>query len=53
MSMYNMEIIITIIIIIMDICKSPTLRLKALIKHSIADIIYIEMEMLSAIKMYI
>ena len=28
----------------MDICKAPTLRLKALNKHSIIHIIYIEME---------
>ena len=40
-------------IIIMEICKAPTLRLKALNKHSITHIMYIEMEMLSAIKMYI
>ena len=37
----------------MEICKAPTLRLKALNKHSITHIMYIEMEMLSAIKMYI
>ena len=30
------------IIIIMEICKAPTLRLKALNKHT--DIMYIEME---------
>ena len=36
----------------MEICKAPTLRLKALNKHSITHIMYIEMEMLSAIKMY-
>ena len=42
-----------IIIMIMEICKAPTLRLKALNKHSITHIMYIEMEMLSAIKMYI
>ena len=35
----------------MEICKAPTLRLKALNKHSIAHIMYIEMEMLSVIKM--
>ena len=29
---------------IMEICKAPTLRLKALNKHSIAHIMYIEME---------
>ena len=40
-------------IIIMEICKAPTLRLKALSKYSIIHIMYIEMEMLSAIKMYI
>ena len=39
-----------IIIIIMDICKAPTLQLKALNKRSITHIMYIEMEMLSAIK---
>ena len=42
-----------IIIIIMEICKAPTLRLKALNKHSITHIMNIEMEMLSVIKMYI
>ena len=36
-------------IIIMEICKVPTLRLKALNKHSIIHIMYIEMEILSAI----
>ena len=40
-----------IIIIIMEICRAPTLRLKALNKHSITHKMYIEMEMLSAIKM--
>ena len=39
--------------IIMEICKAPTLRLKALNKHGVTHITYIEMEMLSAIKMYI
>ena len=33
---------IALIIIIMEICKAPTLRLKALNKHT--DIMYIEME---------
>ena len=42
-----------IIMIIMEICKAPTLRLKALNKDSITHIMYIEMEMLSAIKMYV
>ena len=37
----------------MEICKAPTLRLIALNKHSITHVMYIEMEMLSAIKMYI
>ena len=37
----------------MKICKAPTLGLKALNKHSMAHIMNIEMEMLSAIKMYI
>ena len=37
----------------MEICKAPTLRLKALNKHSTTHIMYIEMEMLSAIKMFI
>ena len=44
-------IIIIIITIIMEICKAPTLLLKSLNKHT--HIMYIEMEMLSAIKMYI
>ena len=39
--------------IIIIICKAPTLRLKALNKHSITHIMYIEMEMLSVIEMYI
>ena len=38
---------------IMEICKAPTLRLKALNKYSITHIMYIEMEVLSAIEMYI
>ena len=37
----------------MEICKAPTLRLKALNKHSITHTMYIEMEMLSEIKMYV
>ena len=37
----------------MEICKAPTLQLKALNKHSITYIMYIQMEMLSAIKMYV
>ena len=37
----------------MGICKVPTLQLKVLNKHSVTHIMYIEMEMLSAIKMYI
>ena len=37
----------------MEICKVPTLRLKALNKHSVTHIMYIEIEMLSAIKMYV
>ena len=41
------------IITIMEICKAPTLRLKALNKHSITHIMYIGMEILSAIKMYV
>ena len=43
----------TLIIIIVEIYKAPTLRLKALNKQSITHMVYIEMEMLSAIKMYI
>ena len=39
--------------LIMEICKVPALRLKTLNKHSITHIMYIKMEMLSAIKMYI
>ena len=31
----------------MEICKAPTLRLKALNKYSITHIMYIEMEMLA------
>ena len=38
---------ITLMIIIIEICKAPTLRLKALNKHST---MYIKMEMLSAIR---
>ena len=44
---------IWLIVIIIEICKVPILQLKALNKHSITHIIYIEMEMLSAIKLYI
>ena len=33
-----------IVIMIMEICKAPTLWLKALNRHSIAHIMYIEME---------
>ena len=33
-----------LIIIIMEICQAPTLRLKALNKHSITHIMYIEMK---------
>ena len=44
---------VIIIIIIMEICKAPPLRLKALNKRSITHMMYIEMEMLSAIKMYV
>ena len=38
---------------IMEICKAPTLQLKALNKPSITHIMYTKMEMLSAIKMYV
>ena len=41
---------IIIIIIITEICKAPTLRLKTMNKHNMTHIMYIEMEMLSAIK---
>ena len=34
----------TIIILKMEICKAPTLRLKALNRHSISHIMYIERE---------
>ena len=37
----------------MEICKAPTQRLKALNKHSITHMMYTEVEMLSAVKMYI
>ena len=40
-----------LIIIITEICKAPTLRLKAPNKHSITHIMYTEMEMLSVTKM--
>ena len=33
-----------IIIIIMEICKAPSLRLKELTKHNVIHIMYIEME---------
>ena len=36
----------------MEICKVPTLRLKALNKHRIIHMMYVKMEMLPAIKMY-
>ena len=50
--MYTIQPCTFIIIIIMESCKAATLRLKALNKHSITHIMYIEIEMLSAIKMY-
>ena len=34
-------------LIIMEICKAPTLRLKVLNEHKIAHIIYVDMKMLS------
>ena len=34
----------------MEICKAPTLQLKALNEHNVTHITYIEMEMLSAVK---
>ena len=37
-------IIIIVITIIIEICKAPTLRLKALTKHSVMHIMYTEME---------
>ena len=37
----------------MEICRLPTLWLKALNKHSITHIMYIEIEMLAAIKMFV
>ena len=40
-------------IISLEICKEPTLWLKALNTHSITHLMYIQMEMLSAIKMWI
>ena len=40
-------------IIIMEICNAPTLRLIAPNKHSVTHMMYIEMEMLSAMKMHI
>ena len=42
-----------IVIMIMEICKAPTLQLKALNKPSITLIMYTKIEMLSAIKMYV
>ena len=42
-----------LIITIMEICKAPTLWLKVQNKHSITHLMYIEMEMLSIIKMCI
>ena len=33
-----------IIMIMIEFCKAPTLRLKALNKHSVKHIMYIEME---------
>ena len=43
---------IIIITIILEICKGPTLRLKALNKHTITHTMCVGVEMLSAIKMY-
>ena len=36
--------VLIIIIVIMEICKAPTLRLRVLNKHSITHIMYVEME---------
>ena len=44
-------LIIIFKIIIMEICTAPTLWLKVLNKHSITHIMYIKVEMLSAIKL--
>ena len=52
-SLLQLQLKSIIILIIMEICKAPTLRLKALNKPSITHIMYIEMEMLSVIKMKI
>ena len=41
--------LITTTILIIEISKAPTLLLKALNKHSITHIMYIEREMLSVI----
>ena len=47
---YRQRCEIIMIIIIMEICKAPTLRLKALNKHSMTRVMYIEMEMVSAVR---
>ena len=36
--------VLSLIIIIMEICKAPTLQLKVLNKHNVTHIMYIEME---------
>ena len=44
---------VSLIIVRLEICKAPTLQIKAMNKHSISHIMSIEMEMLSTIKIYI
>ena len=44
---------VCVITIIMEICKAPTLRLKALNKHSITHMMSIKRDMLAAINMYL
>ena len=41
---YTCPVPTSTIIIIMEICKAPTLRLKALIKHNVTHMRYIKME---------
>ena len=44
---------IIIILLIMNFFKGPTLWLKVLSKHGVTHMMYIEVEMLSAVKMYV
>ena len=37
-------VVVVVVVVVMDICKAPTLRLKAPNKHNITHVMYMEME---------